>query len=121
MRPSGGCEGSVVRGDDEVRSFPVSPEQSGREVKRIQRPEDGRKRLSSASENQPVELHHIDVSERSKEDFPSIGDLLVGQERAKAMPIEGAETFDLCKGAGHSPFDRLPLEEALGLTEDDAQ
>lgn len=108
-----------MRGEDEVRGFPVSPEQSGREVKRVQGSEDRRKRLSGASEDHPVQLHDVDVSERPKEHLSPIGNLLVGQERTKAMPIEGAEAFDLRQCTRHSPFDRFPLEEMFPLTEDD--
>jgi hypothetical protein len=110
-----------MRGEDEVRGFPVSKEQSGREVKRIQRPEDRRERLSGASEDHPVELHDVDVSERPKEHLSPIGDLLVGHERTKAMPIEGAEALDLRQCTRHSPFDRLPLGEVFPLTEDDPE
>lgn len=121
MSPGRRRESAVVRGEDEVRGFPFSPEQRGREVKRVQRPEDRGERLSGANEDHPVELQDVDVSKRLKEHLSPIGDLLVGQERTEAMTIEGAEALDLRQRTRHSPIDRLPFGETFPLTEDDPE
>jgi hypothetical protein len=73
-------ESSVVSREHEVGDFAVFPEQSSREVKRVQGSEDRRERLSGASEDQTIELHDVDVVERPKQHLPPIGDLLVGEE-----------------------------------------
>jgi hypothetical protein len=87
----------------------------------VQSPENRRERLSSASEHRTVELHDVDISERPKEHLAPIGNLFVGQERTKAMSIEGAQALDLRQRAGHSPLEGLPLRKAFRLTEDDSK
>ncbi len=98
-----------------------TPQESRRQMNRVQRTQRRRERLSRTAQDRPCGLDHFGSIKQSVYSFSSHSDLVIAEVFQQSKTIKGTEAFNLYQGGDDSAFNGRPFRESIRLAEDDSQ
>lgn len=110
-----------MRGDNDLLTVQLPPEEGRRKVNRIESPEDRRQGLSRPLENRGPGLDQNQTVEEVKDGLTAARDLGIGEALFEPKPIERPQAFDPGEATAHRPPRILHARDQARLPENGPQ
>ena len=106
-----------MRDHDEIKIHGISPEQSRREVDRIERSEFSGHRLCGAVEYDRIDFNQLQRINQIEDRGASSGDFRIRQSCADSKPIQGSQALGRDQRTGDAAIYLSPLWQPVRLSE----